>query len=308
MTDVTDWVPVSNVSGELIPSGALARVTGVSGGHFTIAKPDTDSAPNLMSIGLGLIPAGGKGQGTLDPRAVLAYEEADGTPAAGEEWGAASGSWKLRKGKSGWRILGGAGGGLVNVVRAVASTDAEATVHYKKVTGPGFTITADNTWQDTGVSIILPAAGTYLIDFSSLVYAQVSAQAFPTSVASSIATRFYDVTNSFVIADSFTWAVVAENTDRPVLGTFLMRCVYTVTGQATIRAEAWRNIGSTWTISIIGNSGAEVTTIGYQRLDLGTGGPAGPAGPTGPTGPAGTPGANAPDDPNAVIGSQVFGF
>lgn len=44
MTDVTDWIPLSNAAGEPVPSCALARVTGVADGIFTVAKPATFGA------------------------------------------------------------------------------------------------------------------------------------------------------------------------------------------------------------------------------------------------------------------------
>ncbi|QEG28992.1 hypothetical protein GobsT_37810 [Gemmata obscuriglobus] len=127
MSDRTDWVPLSNASGGPVPSCALARVTGVANGLFTVDTPDADGDPHLVAVGFSLVPTGGRGTGTFDPRAVLAYEEADGTPQPGEEWGAGAGTWKLRKGKTGWRILGGAGRGLVNAVRACCGTTTTTT-------------------------------------------------------------------------------------------------------------------------------------------------------------------------------------
>ena len=82
--DEIDWVPVTNTTDEVIPSGAVARVTGVSGGTFQLAKPDADSDPYVVVVGRHAIPAGKGGRGTFDPRAIAAYDPADGTPAVGD--------------------------------------------------------------------------------------------------------------------------------------------------------------------------------------------------------------------------------
>jgi hypothetical protein len=125
-----EWFAVKNASGEIVPSGALARVTGLSDGCLTVEKPDADSDADLVVVDArAQIPADdtATGQASYANRVVVAYDEADGTPAAGEEWGSAAGEWKLRSGKSGFLILGGAGKGLVNAVRKRGSPTVPAT-------------------------------------------------------------------------------------------------------------------------------------------------------------------------------------
>ncbi len=167
-----DWVPVYNGSGEMIPSCALARVTAVSSaGVVAVDKPDTDDDGCVIVLGFTIVPSAGTGQGTFDPRVVVAYEEADGTPAAGEEWGAAAGSWKLRSGKTGFRILGGAGAGLVNAVRLGAPGPAYTsplttkgdvftftTVDARLPVGAnGYLLSADST-EPTGLKWVAPGS------------------------------------------------------------------------------------------------------------------------------------------------------
>lgn len=115
-----DYTPVRNTTDEVIPSGGLFRVTGIDAdtGAFLVDLPDADDDGAVGVNGLGLIPAGAAGQGHFDPRAIAAYDAADGTPQPGEAWGVKAGDWRLRKGYAGFRVLAGVGLGLANVVRA----------------------------------------------------------------------------------------------------------------------------------------------------------------------------------------------
>ena len=59
--------------------------------------------------------------GKTDPRAIIAYDPQDGVPQPTEGWGPATGNWRARKGRNGYVIMGGAGFGLVNALRAGAT-------------------------------------------------------------------------------------------------------------------------------------------------------------------------------------------
>lgn len=119
MAAPTDYVPAKNSTTEVIPAGGIVRVAGIDTdtGAFLVDKPDVDGSGYVAVVGMALIPAEGFGQIHFDPRAIAAYDRADGTPAPGESWGARAGSWLLRKGELGFVILDGFGIGLVNVVR-----------------------------------------------------------------------------------------------------------------------------------------------------------------------------------------------
>ncbi|MDB5312654.1 MAG: hypothetical protein JWO38_6856 [Gemmataceae bacterium] len=133
MAAPTDWVPVLNTTGEVIPAGGLMKVTGVDPGTgaLSVAKPDTNDDASVCVNGFALIPANGTGQGSFDRRAIVAYDPVDGTPAAGDSWGAKAGTWLAKKSQHGFRVLGGAGLGLVNAVRAgVRGFEAVLTSFY----------------------------------------------------------------------------------------------------------------------------------------------------------------------------------
>lgn len=120
------WVPVKNDSGETIPAFAAMRITGQDSDSksFTVDKPDTDSQVNVLFNGPCEIPSGLEGVGTHDMPATARYEQADGTPVAGQEWGVEADGWKLRRVKGGYLIAGVLGTGFVSVMRSTTTPGA----------------------------------------------------------------------------------------------------------------------------------------------------------------------------------------
>lgn len=102
------WLPCVNNSGsEAIPAFAAVRVVSSdTAGVLTVGKPNADSQDVLIN-GPIAIPASGKGICTPDAPIYALYETGDSTPALDEAWGAGSGSYKLRKGKTGFKANGG---------------------------------------------------------------------------------------------------------------------------------------------------------------------------------------------------------
>jgi hypothetical protein len=99
------WLSYRNDAGEEIPAFALVRPTGAdTDGTLVVGKPNSDGQLVYVN-GPVPCPDGGYGLCTVDDP-VFVYYDSGGTPAFGETWGAANGSWKLTEGKQGWRILG----------------------------------------------------------------------------------------------------------------------------------------------------------------------------------------------------------
>lgn len=108
----------------------------------------------LIVTGEGMIPKGSLGKGTFDNYVTVAYDEADGVPVTGEEWGWRSGFYTLKKNRKGFIIVGGAYMGFVNAVKiegggAVSSVEVvtdvqcvggELVVTYGILTGPGLVL------------------------------------------------------------------------------------------------------------------------------------------------------------------------
>lgn len=124
-------VPVYNTTSDVIPGFALMKRTGVNAdGQITVAKPDADGLVCMVNGPLAIGPSS-VGQGSWDVQAIIAYDPQDGAPAAGETWGAGTGSWIARKDKSGFLIDGGAGFGLVNAVRQIGGSSSAAASIWK---------------------------------------------------------------------------------------------------------------------------------------------------------------------------------
>jgi hypothetical protein len=118
----TDGVSFFNDSGETIPANAVMRVTGPTavdetGQYYSVAKPNSTYTPLYLVNRALPIPYGmgddsfGIGDWLMDPHASgrVLVDNSVSTPAYGETWGPETGSWKLKKGNNGFKIVGGSG-------------------------------------------------------------------------------------------------------------------------------------------------------------------------------------------------------
>lgn len=111
---------------------------------------------NLLINGPTLLAVGGTGQGHFSFPAVVAYNEGAGyTPANGETWGVAAGSWLLEKNLSGFVAKGGADNGKANFVathrpwrfKARITARSAATCGSGSGSGSGVSSTAHTVYQ-----------------------------------------------------------------------------------------------------------------------------------------------------------------
>lgn len=117
-------IPFRNDSGETIPAFAVMRVLpSVSLGSIpmiAVGKPNSTFKRRYLVNGPFPV-SGASGQNTFglgtwaDQSAYVLYDDAN-TPAEGEEWGPSNGSWKIKKYRYGFHILGGATGGDTDLV------------------------------------------------------------------------------------------------------------------------------------------------------------------------------------------------
>jgi hypothetical protein len=137
-------IPFRNDSGETVPAYGVMRVTGsvtVDGTEYvTIGKPNSDFKRKYLVNTGSDVANGAYGTGTwLDEGGSVLYDDAN-TPAIGESWGPSNGSWKIKKWRYGFSIIGNPTGGSTDLVRAwqeevnefIGKTDS---THNKNSTG-----------------------------------------------------------------------------------------------------------------------------------------------------------------------------
>lgn len=135
------WLSFRNDSGETIPPCAVMRITGVieieGQAVLTVDKPDADGGTHYVFNGAFAVADGDFGSATHSFPCCALFNPAD-APAAGQQWGAQSGSWAIKKNISGYRVVGAAIEGRVEVVRGEPSALlwATATATWTRVSGP----------------------------------------------------------------------------------------------------------------------------------------------------------------------------
>lgn len=221
-------------------TGAYTAVSGdlvicdTSGGAFTVTLPAAPRKGDRVGVSLRL--AGnnltvGRNGNTIDGAA------ADLTLSA------ANTSRTVQYDGSGWR-----------------TTEASGL----SVLASAFALTTTNTFQDTGLEVTLPAAGTWDLNFSPRAVVQVSGGDGWISV------RLYDETAAAVVSDStrLMYYVASGITDLKQLHVAFSHPV-TVTAASTIRLEAVRGNGSgtpSWSLSQIDSNADGRTTLSYVRM------------------------------------------
>ena len=132
-------IPWKNTAASDCPPFGVIESTGVWVGDNLQGTRPTGSTTATFYFNSGVtIPPGGTGSATQDTPFWVAYDEADGTPAALAEWGPQSGTWLLKNAGTGFVIEGGHGGGVVKVSRKAGSgSGGGSTVVVIKVTGSG---------------------------------------------------------------------------------------------------------------------------------------------------------------------------
>lgn len=102
------WLAAVNLGNETIPPHSLVRVAGCDeNGAYKLEKPDGNDAATYWVTGPISIAANSTGYVTGDWPAFASYGNGN-TPAAGEEWGPANGSWVITSGRRGFRVVGSA--------------------------------------------------------------------------------------------------------------------------------------------------------------------------------------------------------
>lgn len=119
MRDEPRWLRFKNTTSGEIPVFAAMNMTGVVDGIVQVGQPSVDSSTSrIIFNGPVAVAAGKEGVGTRTFPLTAAYDTGDGTPGAGDKWGPASGSWKLKSAKRGYMFIGAGADGFGPVVEA----------------------------------------------------------------------------------------------------------------------------------------------------------------------------------------------
>jgi hypothetical protein len=271
----TKWLPVENTTTDIIPSFAVAKVTDVVDGIAQIEQCDTDDDPGVIVLAGAVVPSSsstGRSEGTYDPQVIVAYEESDGVPQPGEIWGPASGSWKLRSGRTGFQILGGAGGGVVNAVRigGGGGGGCPSCADVFDIDTNGLTFTSNNIWE-TVDTLTLPSAGTYILTATLTGFVALSTATSSPFQPGGIDARIYDVDNATQVingADARIRVVSAYDTTNLYMGSASITVVVTVSGSCDFNLDVQRLTtgGAVYSFSQIGTGGNWADQFYYIKL------------------------------------------
>jgi hypothetical protein len=122
-----------NNSGALVvPAFGLLRIVSDNTGVLTMDQPNADSQSVYVNSPVAVQPSK-NGSCSNDWPHYVQYNPADGTPAVGDVWGAAAGSYQLRKnnGQQGFRVAGTPrtiAGGTISIVMVEKVTPLPVTV------------------------------------------------------------------------------------------------------------------------------------------------------------------------------------
>lgn len=151
--------------------------------------------------------------------------------------------------------------GLVTAASNGSGGSAIDNISGQSVLGSSYTITADSTFENTGLSVSIPSAGTYLISFN------VREQTLMTTGQGYIQLRLFDVTNSAAIANSDRMTYITTTLASNQQAESAYSAIITTAGAITLRLEAERNVLSgSWSSANITSDTAGYTTLSYVKL------------------------------------------
>ncbi len=186
-------LPCQNNSGSnVIPAFGLVRVVGVNAqGVALVDQPNADGGDVFVNVQLP-IPPGAYGTISKSWPLWAAYDSTSGTPAIGDTWGAASGSYLLTKSKPGFAIQQPPAAGNAGRV-LIAPGSQLATVTSQGNFMGGYNDTAlhysQNNFGDQ--TLILTVPGIYCIQFTA--QAQINGAA---NAVNYVVANVHDVTHN----------------------------------------------------------------------------------------------------------------
>lgn len=194
---------LNNSTLSTIPAFGLVRVVASSSdGALLVDQPNADGQDVYVN---GPTPIRPDGFGIVTKAFPIwaAYDSTSGTPAIGDTWGAANGSYLLTKGKNGFLIQ--ANPVSTGTPPRVLIAPGSNTLFLTSSVGSA---TLGTSWGNTGLSVTLPANTTWL------AFAQLSAtiSSSASGAGDYLSFRFYDGTIEYGAHADFCYAVCASIT------------------------------------------------------------------------------------------------
>jgi hypothetical protein len=140
---------------------------------------------------------------------------------------------------------------------------ASGSISSESVLSAGFNLTeADGVFQDTGLSVTLPSAGTYLVE------ADVRGDLLITAGGAYIRAYFYNSTDASIVSDSHTICTYAGTINQYFFATTKITKLITVSSSKTIKLYASRNGVATYSLSNISSDANGYTRMHYVKIGL----------------------------------------
>ena len=150
--------------------------------------------------------------------------------------------------------------GLGSLATASAVTEAQLPTPSNGSSVGGYTITASSAWEDTGLSVTLPSAGTYLLMVRGRAVVNNN------TVGATVNVRLYNTTDSAAITNSEHLCLRNQITGAAVTNPFSFTVPITVSASKTIRLEVQRSAVGTYTTSNLSSDTTGQTAIAYIRI------------------------------------------
>lgn len=244
MTVVTLPTLVSSSAYSVVTVDAYGRV---SSGSAHSASPGTYTSVVVDSFGR--VKSGTSGSlstGSAGTYSVVTTND-QGLVTSGSTNSISPGSYSLVTVDQYGRVTGGASGSISS----------------ESVLGAGFNLTgADGVFQDTGLSVTLPSAGTYLVE------ADVRGDLLITAGGAYIRAYFYNSTDASIVSDSHTICTYAGTINQYFFATTKITKLITVSSSKTIKLYASRNGVATYSLSNISSDAIGYTRMHYVKIGL----------------------------------------
>lgn len=169
------WMEAYNDSGEEIPAFGACRIEDMKPDNLALMKLKKPNGDGQNVCIAGPVPIQEESTGTItrDFPCWALYDTADGTPTVGGVWGTANGTFRLKKDKPGYEVLGV--DAITNriwiVPKFTGGTGGGSPLTVEEVDGsPSVTnVTKIQVDQDDGLQVIQVAPGVARIDFTGLL-------------------------------------------------------------------------------------------------------------------------------------------